>query len=229
MRLSSGFGNDRFKFMISDSRNDWLILSLIILAGVILRIYFFTGHIFSDDAYYARLSLISLQNSQNSEYQGYPIFLLRKLFTWLNSLSFGLFGINEISSVLFPFFISILNMFLIYLFSILLFEEAKKRLLSVFFLAFFPLEITFASISFPDQMNVFLINLGLFLLYLSVNRKKLFISVIAGFLFSISFLVKENFIYVSLLLLLLFLYKYIKEKKIIYPILISLSVVVIFF
>ncbi|MGB5893672.1 MAG: hypothetical protein WBG58_05795, partial [Ignavibacteriaceae bacterium] len=77
---------------IAKYRNE-LLLILIILIGIILRLYFQIGHIFSDDAYYSYLSYTLLNGEFAKDYLGYPIFPLRINFLSITALSFNIFGI----------------------------------------------------------------------------------------------------------------------------------------
>lgn len=212
----------------SVAKSQKLILAGIIFSGILIRIYFFIGHIYSDDSYYSKLSDIFINNSDLSEYQGYPIFILRKIFIWMIAFSYKIFGMNEISSVIIPFILSIASLFLINFYSKILFEDFKTRAIAVFLLAFFPLEVVFASIAFPDLTNVFFINFGLLILYYSIDRQKYSQSVIAGLIFSLSFLIKEYFIYTIIFLLVILIYSYFIRKVILKQIIISLFVFLTF-
>ncbi len=87
---------------------------LIIAAGIIVRLYFSIGHIFSDDAYYSYLSYTLLQGDFAKDYLGYPIFPLRITFLSITALSFKIFGINEFATIVFPYLLSIANLILTY-------------------------------------------------------------------------------------------------------------------
>lgn len=208
--------------------NNWLLLAMLLLVGFLIRLHFYFGHIFSDDAYYSNLSLLILNGDFAGNYQGYPIFLLRILFVSINSFFMMLFGVNETSTIILPFFISQLNIFLAYFFAKEIFQDKIIALLSAFLICFFPVEIVFASINFPDSTNVFLLNSGLFLLYRSYKRNNIALSILAGILFSASMLVKENLLYFLMTLLIIFCYKLLKQKQFIKPILIAFLVVVLY-
>jgi 4-amino-4-deoxy-L-arabinose transferase-like glycosyltransferase len=90
------------------------LLSAIILAGILLRIYFYVGHIFSDDAYYSYLSYTLLKGDFAKDYLGYPIFPLRITYLSITALAYKIFGINECATIVFPFLLSIANMILTY-------------------------------------------------------------------------------------------------------------------
>ena len=214
--------------LISRLNNNRIIIPIIVFIAVFIRIYFFVGHIFSDDAYYSKLSQIILTNEPISQYQGYPIFKLRLLFILGNSLIMKVFGVKEVSTIILPFIFSILNLFLVYIFAKKLFNN-KTSLIAMILVAFFPTDVVFATISFPDSINVFLINLGLLFLYKATTQNNLMYSIAAGFLFSFSLLFKENLIYYFTALLIILSFTIIKKDKSSALIFISLLIIVLFF
>jgi 4-amino-4-deoxy-L-arabinose transferase-like glycosyltransferase len=206
----------------------YLSLSILILIGILLRIYFFVGHIFSDDAYYAFLSQNLFSEDFSSTYLGYPIFTLRIGHLFLTNLSMTVFGSSEFSTIVFPFLFSITNLFLTYKIAYEYIQNEKTALISTFFMAFFPTDVIFASINFVDLQNVFFINIGIYLLLKAGKQESFKLSVLAGIFFSISFLFKENFYYHWILLIVLWLFLLIKNKEFNLKILTSILIVVFF-
>jgi len=204
----------------------YLFFAAIVLTGILLRIYFYIGHIFSDDAYYAFLSCNVFSGNFTSSYLGYPIFPLRVGILALTNLSFNIFGIGEFATIVFPFIISIANLILTYKIAAELTQKDSFALIAVLLMAFFPTDVIFASINFVDLQNVFLINLGIYLL-IKANRNESFLfAMIAGLLFSVSFLFKENFYYYWILMIVLWIFILFKKKEYNLQILTSLLVVV---
>ncbi len=197
---------------------------LILSAAFILRVFFFNGLVFSDDSYYNRLASLLLTENFTDNYLGYPIFLLRIGETFITSLFFFVLGENEISSVIFPFILSLSGIYLVYKFCLLYFRESRVAFVAAFLWAFFPVDIIFASINFTDLQCAFFINLGLYFLYKSYVTDKTILSVLAGAFFSVSFLFKENFVFVFLLLVVLLGYLVFATRKINRHITISLLV-----
>ena len=103
----------------------WPTLVAIIILGIITRFYFYTGHIFSDDAYYSYLSYTWLKGEFAKDYLGYPIFLLRVGFIGLTTLSMNVLGTNETATLIFPFIFSILNILLTFKIAILLTQNSR--------------------------------------------------------------------------------------------------------
>jgi hypothetical protein len=198
----------------------WLIL--IILFGIILRLFFQTGHVFSDDAYYSYLSVTLLKGDFAKDYSGYPIFPLRIAFLGLTTLSMKIFGTNEIATIIFPFVISILNILLTYKFTSLLTQNDNIALTASFLIALFPTDVIFATISFPDQINVFFINLGIYFFLKSYFQNKLIWSLAGGISFFISMQFKENIYYTFVLLVILLVYFLLKKKQLNLQVLIGL-------
>ena len=191
-----------------------LYLVAIILLGITLRIYFKIGHIYSDDAYYSYLSYTLLKGNFANNYLGYPVFLLRIGHTGLTTIAFALFGTNETATIIFPFLFSIINILLTYKIALLLTSQEKISLLAAFLMCIFPTDIVFATIDFPDLINIFFINLGIYFLLKSYKENKILLSILGGFSIFFSMQFKENAYYFLFLFLLLFIYLIIKEKKI---------------
>lgn len=201
------------KIKLTEFGNRILIFSIII-TGILIRIYFYSGHVFSDDAYYFELSKLISQNSPLSNYLGYPIFKLRIFFNFLNALMLKIWGIKEISLIILPFTVSVLNLFLIYYIAKELFHDKRIQLIALFLVTFFPVEIIFSTIGFPDSFNLLIINFSLLIFYKAYTSKNLTKSFYAGILISISLLVKENAIYYLILFLIFLIYILLSKKSI---------------
>jgi len=190
-------------------------LFLIITVAIIVRIYFFNGIVFSDDTYYDFLGLSITKGHYAQNYLGYPIFLLRKLQSLLTALSFSVLGINQIASIAAPFLFSIAGIIVAYFLSFEFTNSRRIAILTSLLLAFFPSDIIFATINFTDLQSAFFINLGLLFLIRSVKSQSSGKSIIAGFLFFTSLLLKENIYFILILLTLLMIY-YFKNKNVSY-------------
>jgi len=209
--------------------NQKWVLAIFIIIAIAIRLFFYFGHIFSDDAYYSKLS-ISLINGEHWNSQNvYPAFLLRVLFVYLNAICMNIFGANETSTIILPFIVSILNIVLIYKFACLFFDDTKTALIAASLIIFFPVEVVFATISFADSTAMFLINTGLYFLYKSYKQNTLRLSFIAGIFFCLSMLVKEYYPFVLTGLLLIFAYNFIVNKIIIKQIVVVCLFTILFF
>ncbi len=198
------------------------LLWLIIIVGIAVRFVFQTGHIFSDDAYYSYLSYSLLEGSFTDNYLGYPVFPLRIGQISLTAFAFRLFGISEFATLVFPFLFSIINLILVYKLTFLLTKESGIALIATFLTAFFPTDIMFATINFPDLINVFFINLGIYFLlksYLQNSRKT---AIWGGIFLFLSMQFKENIYYISILLGILLIYVLVKHKYLNFQILVAL-------
>ncbi|MBT8379701.1 MAG: glycosyltransferase family 39 protein [Ignavibacteria bacterium] len=199
-----------------------LLAGLIIILAIIVRAYFWTGHIFSDDAYYSYLSHTLFEGDFVKDYLGYPVFPLRIGQISLTSFSFSLFGSNEFATVVFPFLFSIFNLILAYKLTHLITNKINTALVAVLLIALFPTDVLFATMNFPDLINVFFINLGIYFLlnsYYNKNKKK---ALVGGIFLFLSMQFKESIYYVLILLLILLVYSLIKKKQITYQIVIGI-------
>ena len=210
----------------NNTRISFFLLLLIIVTGIIVRIYFQVGHIFSDDAYYSYLSYTLLKGDFTKDYLGYPVFPLRVAFLGLTSVSMKIFGTNETSTLVFPFLFSIINIFLTYKVAFLFTENNKISLIASFLMAFFPTDIIFATIGFPDLVNVFFINLGIYFLMKSYKSKKIIWAYAGGISFFLSMQFKENIYYTSMLLIILLVYFLLKKRQLNIQVLIGLIFIV---
>jgi 4-amino-4-deoxy-L-arabinose transferase-like glycosyltransferase len=190
------------------------ILPSIILIGIVLRLYFSIGHIFSDDAYYSYLSYTLLDGEFVKDYLGYPFFPLRITFLSIITLSYKVFGVTEFATIVIPYLLSISNIILTYKLAKIFTNDERIALLSSLLIAFFPTDVIFATISFVDLPNVFFINLGIYFLYKSYNSDNIRFAIIGGFFFFISMQIKENIYYAGILLFILLIYLFVRKRKI---------------
>jgi hypothetical protein len=204
----------------------YYLLAFIILLGFLVRLFFQVGHIFSDDAYYSNLSYTLLNGDFGIDYLGYPVFPLRTAFIGLTSFSMMIFGSNQFATVFFPFAFSLLNILLAYNITRLFTDNNKISITAAFLTAFFPTDIIFATIGFPDLINLFLINLGVFFLLKSYFQKKYFWTFVGGISFFLSMQFKENIYYVLILLIILLVYFLFKKKQLNLQLLIGILFIV---
>lgn len=203
----------------------FMILAAIILLALIIRSYFFAGHIFSDDAYYSYLS-VTLLNGDYNNYLGYPVFPLRIAFLGLTSISMMIFGTNEFATIIFPFLFSILSIPLTYKTTRLFIDNKNTALTAAFLAALFPTDVIFATIGFPDLINVFFINLGIYFLIKSYHQNKTHLGIVGGIFLFLSMQFKENVYYTLILLIILFGYYFIKKRKFNHPVFLGILFII---
>lgn len=169
----------------------WLVF--ILLFGILLRTAFFSGYVAGDDKQY-------LQQAYKLSRVGFTCGGLfptdpRDINHWATRLGivfptaffFYLFGINEISLVLFPLLCSIGSIVIIYYLGKLLFS-VKIGLISAFLLSFFPLEVIYGTHLFPTVCVTFFTGLSIFLfLKAEIDKRKLYY-LSAGLMIGIGYL-----------------------------------------
>lgn len=138
----------------------------------------------------------------------------------------NIFGTNETSTLIFPFVFSIVNILLTYKITLLFSENNRVALFASFLMAFFPTDVIFSTIGFPDLINVFFINLGVYFLIKSYLQKKILWAYIGGFSFFLSMQFKENIYYTTILLIVLLVYFLLKQRQLIPQVLIGLLFIV---
>ena len=166
------------------------VLPIILFASA-LRVFFYMGHLFSDDSYYSKAAF-DLFNNGDIWFLGYPIVKSRIAMLFSTGGMFELFGISEFSSIIIPFFTSLLTIVLVYKFALLLFHNDKKiAKTSAFLYAIIPTDIIFATINFTDLQASFLLYLSLYLLVNSIKKDKIVVSLLAGFVFTVGVMFKS--------------------------------------
>jgi hypothetical protein len=193
--------------MIWNDDRTKLAVIFLLGAGIFLRFYFYFGHVYSDDSYLTYLGYTLYKGDFGVDYPGSRIFLLNAGQAWINAFSFSLFGTNEAATTVFPMIFSILNMVLCYRLTKIITKSEISAILVLFFTAFYPTEILFASVVFPDLFPTVFINAGIMALFLANRDKKILYSVLAGFLFFISLLFKIDVFYTSILIFGLLVYQ----------------------
>lgn len=126
----------------------------ILILGIALRILLFSGLQGSDDLQYTRNAHQFLAGGFNSVVDDVT---KTRLLSYLPvSLFYRLFGVNEVSSVLYPFLCSIGLLLLVYKLGILFLDD-KTALLAMALYAFFPIEVIHATMLYPElPMGLFM-------------------------------------------------------------------------
>lgn len=174
------------------SFNSNLILLIILTLAIIIRLRFFIGLNWSDDVNYVHLADQIIKGTYKPSY----VNSLRLLMIFPLALFFKIFGVNQLSAVLYPFLLSLGNIILIFYISKLLFNE-KVALISALILAFFPLDINYATWIMGDVPLAFYTSLSVYLLLRAEFKEKrsdkkrlcFFLSgLFVGFAYSLKFL-----------------------------------------
>ncbi len=201
-----------------------------LLAGAAAtRIYFYSGLVFSDDAYYDQLAYSLFRGDYGAGYQGYPGFLLRILNHAFTAVSFALFGANETASIIPSFIFSILTIPLIYKVSILFAVDKKAAYIAAFLAAFFPIDIVFATFNFAEPKCAFFLILSIYFLLKADGLDKTKYALLSGIALYVSLLLKEYAFFYAVFLSAAFIYFYFRGtvKKHILTSLASFSVLFI--
>jgi 4-amino-4-deoxy-L-arabinose transferase-like glycosyltransferase len=203
-----------------------LFLSLVLVVACFIRYLFYLGHIFSDDAYYNYLSYTLFNGNFAQDYLGYPHYPLRINIYFLTALAFKLFGANEFATTVFPMIYSLAAIIVAYFCADTFTNSKQIARLTALIMTFLPTEIVFASLNFSDAPSALFLNLGILLLYLAWKKNRLHYSILSGLSFALSIQFKMSILFVSILLMLLWLYDWYKYRHINYHIIIALSFVI---
>lgn len=192
------------KYFNNILRNRKLSLFLIVILGLVLRLIFFSGMGVSDDLAYSRYAKSIGKGIDPSS----TLTLSTRLgLIYPTALSYSLFGVNDLSSVLFVLIASIGNIILIFYFGKLLFNE-KVGLLGSFLTAIFPLEVVSATKLLSDVPSAFFMALGVYVfMHAEKKSKQMLQYLISGILIGISYLIRESALLIALFFIIYILYK----------------------
>ena len=184
----------------------YILLSLILLFALIIRLSFFCGITGGDDLAY----LEEIHKSYMGDFEpASSHWGLRLGFILPSLLCVYLFGFNEAALALFPLICSVAHILLIYATAKLLVNE-KTALLSAFLMAFFPLDVFFATMIFLDTPLALFMGLTAFYVIKGELSGKTAYYVVSGLFLGLAYLTKETGLYITLF----FIVYVIAEKKI---------------
>src|SRR3989338_5180288 len=201
MRLNKKISN-----ILSNAK---LLLFLIVIFGLFLRLIFFSGMGISDSLVYSKTAN-DINAGKGIDPNSTLTLSTRLGLIYPTALSYKLFGINDLSSVLFVLLTSIGSIILIFYFGKLLFNE-KIGLIAAFLMSFFPLDAVHATKLGSDIPSAFFTALGVYAFLYSEKRDKTVYGsgyLLSGLLIGTGYLIRE-----SALLIALFFFAYIAYKR----------------
>ncbi len=160
-----------------------IFLMLIVLFALALRLYFFVGYNLSNDMSYVNYAVhIFDKGFLPADSNG-----VRIAFLYPVGLSLKVFGVSDLSAILYPLLTSILSIVLIFYFGKILISQ-KAGLLAAFFLSIYPLDIIYATQTMTDVPLSFLTALSalLFILGMRENNAKFFL--LSGIVLGLAYL-----------------------------------------
>jgi 4-amino-4-deoxy-L-arabinose transferase-like glycosyltransferase len=137
-------------FFNGERRRLFVIICILLFLAILARCAFFNGGIRGADAYAYAMRAHQIATGQYQLDSVNHFYGFRYIVLVPTALSYFLFGVNDISSSLLPFICSLLNIIIIFLIGNKLFGW-QIALLSGVLLAFYPLDILFASLLGPDS------------------------------------------------------------------------------
>ena len=144
-----------------------ILLLLILVFALALRIVFFTGISSSDSLYYSEFAdkIVKHQPFISNHLS------LRLGIIYPTAFVYSIFGASDFSSGIISLVFSLASIILIYRFGRMLFNE-KTGLIAAFLLAFFPLDVIFATTLMGDVPATFFLALSVYLFLKSGKNKK---------------------------------------------------------
>tara|TARA_Y100000310_G_scaffold94862_1_gene92636 strand:- start:2755 stop:4230 length:1476 start_codon:yes stop_codon:yes gene_type:complete len=178
--------------------NSGYILILIVLFGISLRLFFFSGMDISDSLVYSEASH-DLLKGDNIDFENSATLSTRLGVIYPISFSYLLFGVNEFSSILFVLITSIGSIILIYLFGKLYFNS-KVGLISAFLFSIFPLNVFYSTRINSDISSAFFMGVGLYLFLRSElkGNQNYIHYFLSGIFIGIGYLIRESVILIGL-------------------------------
>lgn len=196
----------------SGDKTTLIALAAIILIAAALRAYSFAGFIGLDDAEYADLADRVLKGVfPFGMYEGAAVFPQRVGVIIPAAVIFRLFGVSELTMVIYPLVISVLSVAVAYVAASQFFGQ-RAGLIAAFIWALLPVEMSNATKLLPDLPSAFYASLGVLGVLLisgSGEKRKAVIflwGLLAGASFGISWLCKESITYLAPFCLFLLIY-----------------------
>lgn len=177
----------------------WGCIIFLVLSAIIIRLFLFNGGIRGADAFAYAQYAYDIANSRYDLSQINDFYGFRYTLLLPTALSYYIFGINDISSSLFPLLCSLLNIVVIFVITERVLN-IKTALLAGILLVFYPLDITFATLLGPDSVIPLLSSLAV-LCYLIAEEgdasRQAYLFLLAGLFigFSITARLTSIFIY----------------------------------
>ncbi len=177
----------------------WVAFAGFLLFAMFLRLAAFQGYSDSDPRYYSILANDLAHGTIHiPQYDHPPVFPLRLGVYAPTAKLISIFGLSEATLAAYPFVVSILGCLLAYAIARYL-ESPLAGLIALGALAVLPIELTMASILFPDAIAAFWANVGIAFALIASNRPNLrqsvFLGILSGVFFGVSWLCKESVIY----------------------------------
>jgi len=182
--------------------NEAVALGLIVIAAIILRLYFTDGFVPVDGAEYARVAYQILHGTFNYDsYQGPPVVPVRTGVVLPTSVAIAVFGVGETQLAVYPLISSVVIVLLIYLFSRSMFGRRAALIASVIWI-FLPSETELATTLFPEVPATAFAFVGIYCIYIARCRDfvvgtkaQLIYGLAGGLAFGASWLCKASVIY----------------------------------
>ncbi len=193
---------------------EWQILFALLLAAFVVRCIFFSGGIRGSDAFvYAQYAYdIASGNYNLDSIQGWYGFRYSVLLP--TALSFMIFGVNDLSSCIFPYIFSLLNIVVVFQLGKIIFNM-EIAIIASGLLIIYPLNIGNANCVGPDSFIPFLSSLAILCYILaeenaSSNHRKILLLLLSGILISLAYIsrVTSIFMFFALAVYQLFYKKY---------------------
>ena len=180
------------------SRNWGGILFLIVMAAIVLRVYWAAGLIPKDDAEYAKVAYqMSRGTFDYARYEGSPVVPLRTGIVLPTAASMALFGPGEVQIAAYPLITSVIMILLIYFFAARMFGHQAARIASIIWI-FLPMEIELATMVVPEIPVTAFAFLGVYCIHVARSRDdigqraKLLHGLAGGLAFGAAWLCKES-------------------------------------
>ena len=186
---------------IPSSKNWGVILCFIVMAAIGLRVYWAAGFIPKDDAEFAKVAYEMSQGTFDYDrYEGPPVIPVRTGIVLPTAASMALFGPGEVQLAVYPLFLSVVMILLIYLFSARMFGHQAARIASIIWV-FLPMEIEIATMLYTEVPTTAFAFIGIYCIYIAKSRDsigqraQLLYGLAGGLAFGASWLCKESVVY----------------------------------
>jgi len=183
-------------------RNEWLewklnrlsVYGVLFILACLVRLACFTGLVASDDIYYSYYGQLLSHGSYNLDFSSH--FGSRIGVNVLVGLGYWMFGVSELTTILFPLLLSSLSVVLIVEIGSIIFSKRAGLLAGVLLLTF-PVHVHIATMLLPESIMDFWILMGVLAYLIGLKQDQWQAGVFSGLFFGIAYLSKESGFFAS--------------------------------
>ncbi|MCX7982399.1 MAG: glycosyltransferase family 39 protein [Syntrophales bacterium] len=182
------------KKILRITKSTVFLAALTTAAACVVRLAFFVGGVRGSDAYAYAKYAYQIATGAYDPTQVFSFYGFRYTVLLPTALSYKLFGVNDISSTIFPYLFSSLQAGFLFLL-IDKFIGRKTAIVASILIIFYPLDVIMANILGPDAFIPFFATTALFCYMIGQDRRLPLLYALAGILMGIAYLARVTSIF----------------------------------